>query len=312
MEQLSQCFCYAHVSAAPRTRLLPRGPTAPTHPWQSTPQATDPLLRNYSPSDGRHKAFTLVELLVVVAIIIVLIAILLPALGRARNTSKTVACSSNLRQIGLGFNVYAYDNNTILPPGSWSNWVGSDGVNWLTLINPYLGGTGETVNTSGYGTANPTISKAFQCPGATLPGGYNHFTSNPIMLPRSQDISQSAGRFPMPQKLGTLQNASGLALVMDGIQEPLNSQPVAFMMDSGSPFWGAYMKGGLGNTTRYRLVPFGPNYDGGTSTPPGGDIRWRHQDNNAINVVYADGHAATQIIGTLTENNFFPPDWRSY
>lgn len=50
--------------------------------------------------------FTLIELLVVVAIIAVLIAILLPALGKARVAARTVACVSNLRQIGMGFQLY--------------------------------------------------------------------------------------------------------------------------------------------------------------------------------------------------------------
>ncbi len=57
------------------------------------------------------KAFTLIELLVVVAIIAVLIAILLPAIGRTRNDAKRVKCMSNLRQIGTGLVAYEYDNN---------------------------------------------------------------------------------------------------------------------------------------------------------------------------------------------------------
>lgn len=61
------------------------------------------------------KAFTLVELLVVIGIIAVLVAILLPSLARARQAALTAACLSNLRQIGLGIQMYANDNRDYYP-----------------------------------------------------------------------------------------------------------------------------------------------------------------------------------------------------
>lgn len=67
----------------------------------------------------RHKltrrGFTLIELLVVVAIISLLMAILLPALNRAREQSRMTLCASNLRQLGLGAKLYAEENDDRFP-----------------------------------------------------------------------------------------------------------------------------------------------------------------------------------------------------
>lgn len=68
----------------------------------------------------RRCGFTLIELLVVVAIIAVLIAILLPALNKARDVSKAVVCSSQLKQLYMGSVLYASDYRNELPaPREW-------------------------------------------------------------------------------------------------------------------------------------------------------------------------------------------------
>ena len=63
----------------------------------------------------RHRGFTLIELLVVVSIIVLLIAILLPSLNKARETARRVVCMSNMRQIGMAFFGYINDNRGYFP-----------------------------------------------------------------------------------------------------------------------------------------------------------------------------------------------------
>lgn len=69
------------------------------------------------PSLGKPKraAFTLVELLIVIAIIGVLVGLLMPAISGARESARRAACTSNLRQLGAGLVAYATDNNQKLP-----------------------------------------------------------------------------------------------------------------------------------------------------------------------------------------------------
>lgn len=87
----------------------------------------------------RNRAFTLIELLVVVAILTILMSILLPALGKARESAKTIVCLSNMRQMSLGTMMYANDNRELLPAVGMSHGghqVDEQG-SWFRQLNPY-------------------------------------------------------------------------------------------------------------------------------------------------------------------------------
>src|SRR4051794_28515355 len=72
--------------------------------------------------DGRRwrKGFTLVELLVVIGIIAVLIAVLMPALAKARRAANTIKCSANLRSIIQSMNIYVTQNKGWIPGSPWT------------------------------------------------------------------------------------------------------------------------------------------------------------------------------------------------
>ena len=81
--------------------------------------------------------FTLVELLVVIAIIAILASLLLPALGSAKESARSVACMNNLRQLGVAASLYATDNEDNYP--TFRKWLyASVGDMTTGTLHPYL------------------------------------------------------------------------------------------------------------------------------------------------------------------------------
>jgi prepilin-type N-terminal cleavage/methylation domain-containing protein/prepilin-type processing-associated H-X9-DG protein len=122
-----------------------------------------------------NKAFTLVELLVVIGIISVLISMLLPALNKARESAQRIACASNLRQVAMAWTAYTADNHGKLPVLLSYYWDATPSnpnpsatptyYYWASMLKPYLSDKTNLTNSYNY-TVSDSVSSSgvFQCP----------------------------------------------------------------------------------------------------------------------------------------------------
>lgn len=196
-----------------------------------------------------RQAFTLVELLVVLFLIMLLISILLPSLTRAREQANTVVCMSHMRQIIISQLNYAYDNKGVFgdPPSTWNVWVDDpkqpqfmyymegSGIGIIRYdvgtLWPYIAsGDNKAKPKSMYGD-NSTYSRYLQrimtCPSDTeeiknaalggngVGGAGNHWVRRNYTYSWNVLISYSVGGLEVCKRLNQFHNTAGKVILVE-------------------------------------------------------------------------------------------------
>lgn len=220
----------------------------------------------------RSPAFTLVELLVVVAIMGALAALLLPVASKADASAKTAKCLSNLRQLGVACRLYSNENENRLIP-ICTGTSASDGATWRAAILPYLDLP-----------AGDKQMNVFRCPAD--PNARKQVGDPPYYrLPTSYGVNMTMGvhqYLPAAPSNPPSQSKPATALV-----SPASTIMMADIGNAENPsdlpeFWKQKVSAASGNYGYANFeAPLGANWG----------VFPRHS--RKLNVLYYDGHAGT-------------------
>ncbi len=241
-----------------------------------------PLTPTVFPRRVRVGGFTLIELLTVIAIIGILAAIIVPVVGKVRDSAKSSTCLSNLRQIGLATNMYVAEKNRY--PYS----TASDGVNWRQALRPYLD-AGEAT------AANENNSAVVVCPSrdivpANAADTYRaSYSAHPRLLVNPGD--SFAGN-PGAARATLVSRPSEIILFGDATQQAHGG--------SHSQFWSVTEMKSDGNAGEGDN-PIAVSDSTDRDPQSGAYIRYRHGE--SMNAVFVDGHVGTFKKGAILNRN---------